>query len=77
MNTDEFLGDEHGHVRSLRLVDVERVDGRFVPVENSEREIPADFVFLAMGFLGPQKEGLLDSSASSSTTRGNVRRGDD
>jgi glutamate synthase (NADPH) small chain len=77
VNTDEFLGDEHGHVRSLRLVDVERVDGRFVPVENSEREIPADFVFLAMGFLGPQKEGLLDSLGVEYDDRGNVRRGDD
>ena len=77
VNTDEFLGDEHGHLRALRLVDVERVDGRFVPVEGSEREIPADLVFLAMGFLGPQKEGLLDSLGVEYDDRGNVRRDDD
>ena len=77
VNTDEFLGDEHGHLRALRLVDVERVDGKFVPVEGSEREIPADFVFLAMGFLGPQKEGLLDSLGVEYDDRGNVQRGDD
>jgi glutamate synthase (NADPH/NADH) small chain len=77
VNTDEFLGDEHGNLRALRLVDVERVDGKFVPVEGSEREIAADFVFLAMGFLGPQKEGLLDSLGVEYDDRGNVRRGDD
>jgi glutamate synthase (NADPH) small chain len=55
-------------------VDVERVDGRFQPVEGSSRELPADLVFLAMGFLGPQKEGLLDSLGVEYDERGNVRR---
>ena len=35
-------------------------DGRFEPVEGSEREIPAQLVLLAMGFLGPEKAGLVE-----------------
>jgi glutamate synthase (NADPH) small chain len=74
VNTEEFLDDGHGNLRALRLVDVERVDGRFQPVEGSARELPADLVFLAMGFLGPQKEGLLDGLGVDYDDRGNVRR---
>lgn len=77
VNTNRFLGDDDGHVRELELVDVERVDGRFQPVEGSERRIPADLVFLAMGFLGPQREGLLDGLGVSYDERGNVSRGVD
>ena len=36
------------------------VDGRFEPVEGTEREIPADLVLLAMGFAGPERTGLLE-----------------
>jgi glutamate synthase (NADPH) small chain len=74
VNTEEFLGDEDGNLRALRLVDVERVEGRFQPVEGSERELPAQLVFLAMGFLGPQKEGLLDALGVDYDERGNVKR---
>ena len=41
--------------------------GRFEPVEGSEREIPAQLVLLAMGFLGPESRDSSSSSASSST----------
>jgi glutamate synthase (NADPH) small chain len=74
VNTEEFLGDEHGNLRALRLVDVQRVEGKFQPVEGSEREIPADLVFLAMGFLGPQREGLVEALGVELDDRGNVRR---
>jgi len=77
VNTQRFLDDGSGNVRALEIVDVERVDGRFTPVEGSEREIPADVVFLAMGFLGPQREGLLDALGVDYDERGNVRRGSD
>ena len=74
VNTEEFLGDEHGNLRALKIVDVQRVDGKFVPVEGSEREFEADLVFLAMGFLGPQKEGLVDALGVECDERGNIRR---
>ncbi|GAA4828962.1 glutamate synthase subunit beta [Actinomycetospora corticicola] len=74
VNTEEFLGDEHGTLRALKLVDVQRVEGKFQPVEGSEREIPADLVFLAMGFLGPQREGLVEALGVELDERGNVVR---
>ena len=38
----------------MRTVDVELTDGKFENIPNSEREWPADLVFLSMGFLGPE-----------------------
>ena len=52
VSTQEFLGDEDGRVRALRLVEV---DAKFQPVEGTEREIPAELVLLAMGFVGPER----------------------
>ena len=78
INTVEFLDDGSGHVRALKVVDVEQqvVDGRpsFVPVEGSERELPADLVFLAMGFVGPERSGFLDTLGVEIDARGNVVR---
>jgi glutamate synthase (NADPH/NADH) small chain len=75
VSTQEFVGAA-GRVRSLRLADVETVDGRFVPVEGSERELAADLVLLAMGFTGPQPDGLLAQLAVELDGRGNVVRDD-
>ena len=74
VSTQEFLGDDEGQVRGLRLVEVRTVDGRFEPVEGTEREVPADLVLVAMGFTGPQREGLLDQLGVELDERGNVRR---
>src|SRR3954453_7679672 len=52
VSTKAFLGDDHGHVRALQLVDVTMRDGRFEEVEGSQREIPAELVLFAMGFSG-------------------------
>ena len=57
VSTQEFLGDEDGNVRALRLVDVEFKDGKFQEIEGTEREIPAELVLLAMGFTGPEQRG--------------------
>ncbi len=59
VSTQEFLGDEDGNVRALRLVEVEMKDGRFSEVEGTEREIPAELVLFAMGFTGPQQDGVV------------------
>ncbi|HSP59477.1 MAG TPA: glutamate synthase subunit beta [Ornithinimicrobium sp.] len=55
VSTLEVLGDEDGRVRGLRLVDVEMVDGRPSPVAGTERDLPAQLVLLAMGFVGPDE----------------------
>ncbi len=77
VNTVEFRGDEQGRVRALNLVDVERTDSGFEPVEGTEREIPADLVTLAMGFVGPQYEGMLSQLGVELDGRGHVVRADD
>ncbi|NYG56194.1 glutamate synthase subunit beta [Nocardioides perillae] len=74
VSTQEFLGDDAGHVRALRIVDVEMVDGRFQEVEGSAREIPADLVLFAMGFTGPEPTGLLEQLGVELDERGNVVR---
>ena len=74
VNTQEFLGDSAGRVRALKLVEVRNEGGKFVPVPGTERELPAQLVLLAMGFLGPQKQGLLEDLGVELDARGNVAR---
>jgi glutamate synthase (NADPH) small chain len=76
VSTQEFLGDQAGQVRSLRLVDVRFEDGRFVEVEGTEREIPAELVLLAMGFVGPERPGVVEQLGVELDARGNVARDD-
>ncbi|WP_372733421.1 glutamate synthase subunit beta [Nocardioides sp.] len=74
ISTKEFLGDADGNVRALLLVDVEFKDGRFQEIEGSERELPADLVLFAMGFVGPEKPGLVEQLGVDLDERGNVAR---
>jgi glutamate synthase (NADPH/NADH) small chain len=74
VNTERFLDDGNGRVRALLLHEVEMVDGRFTKIEGSERELPADFVFLAMGFVGPEKATWLDVLGVTFDDRGNIAR---
>jgi len=73
VSTQEFVGTD-GRVTGLRLVDVEMVEGRLTEIEGSEREIPADLVLLAMGFTGPQREGLVEQLGVELDERGNIVR---
>ena len=73
-STKEILGDEHGKVSGLRLVEVAFENGTFTEVEGTERVIPAQLVLLAMGFLGPQREGLVEQLGVELDERGNIRR---
>jgi glutamate synthase (NADPH/NADH) small chain len=73
VNTQRFLGED-GAVTGLELVEVEMLDGRFQPVEGSERVLPAQLVLLAMGFTGPQRTGLLEALGVELDGRGNVAR---
>ena len=76
VNTECFVDDGTGKVKALRLHEVELVDGRFTKVEGSEHEIPADIVFLAMGFVGPERAPWLDQLGVTFDQRGNVTRDD-
>ena len=77
VNTERFLDDGDGNVRALLIHEVELVDGRFEKIAGTERELPADFVFLAMGFVGPERGSWLDQLGVSFDQRGNVARGQD
>jgi len=57
-STVEFLANEAGEVRALRVAETEYLDGRRVPKSGTEREIPADLVLIAMGFTGPEADTL-------------------
>jgi glutamate synthase (NADPH/NADH) small chain len=78
VSTKAFLGDDNGHVRAALVVDLEwETDAlgrpiKFKEVEGSEREIPCELVTLAMGFLHPQHEGLLQQLGVKLNERGNV-----
>ena len=74
VSTKEFRADASGRLRALLLVDVEMVDGRFVEVEGSERELAADLAFLAMGFTGPEQGPLVEQLGVALDERGNIRR---
>jgi len=74
VNTERFIDDGNGRVRALAIHEVEMVEGRFVKVEGTEREIPADYVFLALGFLGPEKGSWLETLGVEFDPRGNVAR---
>jgi glutamate synthase (NADPH/NADH) small chain len=78
ISTQRFSGDAQGRVTTLHAVQVEMVnkDGRlsFECVPGSEFELKADLVLLAMGFLGPERNGMLDQLGVKMTDRGNVWR---
>jgi NAD(P)H-dependent glutamate synthase small subunit len=54
ISSTEFVGDAQGNLKAVRTVDVKFKDGKFENLPGTEREWPADLVFLAMGFLGPE-----------------------
>ncbi len=77
--TKEFIGDENGNLKALKIVDLEwksSEDGRpssFVEREGSERIIPCELALLAMGFVNPQYSGLLEQLGVELDERNNVK----
>ncbi|GAC1486945.1 MAG: glutamate synthase subunit beta [Solirubrobacteraceae bacterium] len=69
--TTHFSG-EHGRVGGLHLAEAEPVPP-FAPIPGSERELPAQIVFLAMGFLHPQQTGAIEQLELELDPRGNVK----
>ncbi|MFV0533861.1 MAG: glutamate synthase subunit beta [Cumulibacter sp.] len=77
VSTKRILSDDDGNVRALEVAEVAMVDGRFEEVPGTAREIPAQMVLLAMGFLGPEGEGLVDQLGVPLDERTNVVRAND
>ena len=77
VNTECFLDDGNGRVRALRAHEVTMVEGRFEKVEGSDFELEADFVFLAMGFTGPESDWITSQFGVDLDPRSNVARDSD
>ena len=79
IQTKAFLGDEQGNLRAAQIVDVrwetDPATGRngLVEVEGTLREIPCQLAFLAVGFLHPLQQGMLEQLGVELDERGNVR----
>jgi len=77
--TKEFIGDENGNLKALKLVELDwkfTEDGKpaqFVERPGSEKIIDCELVLLAMGFTHPQQEGLLQELDIAIDDRGNVK----
>ena len=77
VNTERFIDDGNGNVKALVLNEVQMVDGKFENVPGTSREIPADLVFLALGFVGPDKGNWIERLGVNLDARGNIARTDD
>ena len=79
--TRRFVGDGNGRVKAIETVGIEWVseNGRFAPreVPGTEKTWPATLVLLALGFLGPEKGGMLEQLGVKLDARGNVETGPD
>jgi glutamate synthase (NADPH/NADH) small chain len=79
INTKSFLGNENGELRAILVSDVSwELDSlgrpvKFNEVSGSEREIPCQLILLAMGFLHPQFQGLVENAGLELDGRGNVK----
>jgi len=73
----KFEGDADGNVKAIHLVQIKwekNEKGQFIPVDvpGTEKVVPAQLVLLAMGFVGPEREGMLTQLGLTLTDRGNV-----
>ncbi|MGL4745057.1 MAG: glutamate synthase subunit beta [Dermatophilaceae bacterium] len=74
LSTSEIVGDDAGRVAGLRVQRVRLGESGFEPVPDTEEVLPAQLVLLAMGFLGPEPEGLLHQLGVARDERTNVAR---
>lgn len=77
VSTAAFLGDEHGVVRGLRAETVSlAIDGTeqplATPVPESTFELPCQLVLLALGFVGPERTGIVSDLGLALDDRGIV-----
>ncbi len=71
INAKRVLGQD-GKVTGLECIRVEWVGGKMQEMAGSEFVLQADLILLAMGFVGPKKQGLLDQAGVALDPRGNV-----
>ncbi len=74
VSTQEFIKNSAGELTGIKLVETKFENGKFEQVAGSEKVIPADLVFLAMGFTGPELSDLLKQLEVEIDDRGNIKR---
>ncbi len=74
VSTQEFVKDASGQLTGIKLVETKFENGKFEQIAGSEKVIPADLVFLAMGFTGPEQSVLLKQLEVEVDDRGNIKR---
>ncbi len=78
VSTRRFIDDGNGQVKALELVKMkmkkEQEHVSFEEIPGSEFNIPCELALLAMGFAGPEKQGMLEKLGVELTDRGNVDR---
>jgi glutamate synthase (NADPH/NADH) small chain len=72
-STVEFVG-ENGKLTGVKVAETEFVDGKRLPKAGTERIIPADLVFLSLGFTGAEPAGISEQVSAEFDGRGNVSR---
>jgi len=72
-STVEFVG-ENGKLTGVKVADTEFVDGKRLPKLGTERILPADLVFLALGFTGVEGDLIAEQSQTEIDNRGNLAR---
>ena len=77
--TKEFIGDKKGNVKALKVVDIEwEVDKEtnkpaFREINGTERKLPCDLALLAIGFVHPEHDGVINQLGIDLDNRGNVK----
>ena len=71
--TTKFEGDANGNVTRLHGCEVGPPESKFAPIPGTEFTLDADLVLLAMGFLGPVRNGMLEAFGVKLDPRGNVQ----
>lgn len=72
-----FIGNDKGELTGLKVVEIEwkTIDGKpqFVELPETEHVIPCELALLAMGFLFPDKTGIMDQLGLEQDERGNIK----
>jgi glutamate synthase (NADPH) small chain len=77
--TKEFVGDEHGNLKGLKIAEMgwsKPEPGKlpkYQEVPGTERTLPCELALLAIGFIHPQHEGMLNELGIEYDERGNVK----
>lgn len=72
--TQEFIKDNEGNLNGLKVVETRFENGKFESIPGTEKVLPADMVLLAMGFIGPEQNKLVQDLELKLDSRGNIVR---